>query len=84
MEAAKMIDVATCEIMWWWGQTLDPYGVHQLRPEEEQGLAACVRPLIRKRRLGFDAGPAGRKRAPFASASTGRASETDEGLLAQT
>jgi len=36
MEAAKMIDVATCEIMWWWGQTLDPYGVHQLRPEEEQ------------------------------------------------
>ena len=35
-EAAKQIDVATCEITWEWGQILDPYGVGQLLPEEYQ------------------------------------------------
>jgi hypothetical protein len=35
-EAGKMIDVATCEIACWHAQVLDPYGVHELTPEEFQ------------------------------------------------
>jgi hypothetical protein len=43
-EAAKRINIATCEITWEWGQILDPYGVRQLTPEEEQiGRLAFVR-----------------------------------------
>jgi hypothetical protein len=33
-EAAKLIDVATCEITGCYGQILDPYGVLELTPEE--------------------------------------------------
>jgi len=35
-EAAKRINIATCEITWEWGQILDPSGVRQLTPEEQQ------------------------------------------------
>jgi hypothetical protein len=32
---AKKIDPKTAKVTWVWGQILDPYGVHELRPEEE-------------------------------------------------
>ena len=35
-EAGKNIDVENCELSWHWGQTLDPYGVYTLLPEEKQ------------------------------------------------
>ena len=34
-EQAKKIDPKTAKVTWVSGQILDPYGVHELRPEEE-------------------------------------------------
>ena len=34
-EQAKFIDPETAEVMWIYGPVLDPYGVHQLHPDEE-------------------------------------------------
>ena len=32
--AGRLIDVETCEIQWWYAQTLDPYGVERDLPAE--------------------------------------------------
>ena len=31
-----MIDVETCEVNWWWAQTLDPYGSEPDLPDEQR------------------------------------------------
>jgi hypothetical protein len=35
-QAALRIDPRTAEVMWVYGETLDPYGVYDLLPEEQQ------------------------------------------------
>jgi hypothetical protein len=35
-QAALRIDPQTAEVIWEYGQTLDPYGVYDLLPEEQQ------------------------------------------------
>src|SRR5262249_15551570 len=33
-EAGRQIDIATCEVEWWYAQVLDPYGIREMLGEE--------------------------------------------------
>jgi hypothetical protein len=48
-DEGRLIDPTTAETNWWWGQTLDPYGILELSPEEYQ-----IQRLYFARRPGSD------------------------------